>query len=196
MKRRICTLVALMALSVPAWADEEAANVSHVAIDAFGRCYAKSVPTESYGSAGTTKVYAVDAGEDRLVDSYSWYAGTLHLQCLTRLTDGRNAVSIVQFGPWARGRAANRDQLAVAFHAGGRLLRSYSTLDIAGAPDNVAASISHYTVFRDVEGFVTADGKTVFRMTTVDNRRLTFDPGTGNLLERTDIAGAKAPAHE
>ena len=76
------------------------------------------------------------------------------------------------------------------------LLRSYSTLDIAGAPDNVAASISHYTVFRDVEGFVTADGKTVFRMTTVDNRRLTFDPGTGNLLEKTDIAGAKAPAHE
>ena len=99
--------------------------------------------------------------------------------------------SAVQFGPWARGQQASASQLAIAFHAGGRLLRSYSTLDIAGRPDNVSASVSHYTVIRDVEGFATDDaGRVVFRVTTIDGRRLTFDPATGAQL------GAAAPLRQ
>jgi hypothetical protein len=87
---------------------------------------------------------------------------------------------IDEFGPWARGHRASASQLAIAFHAGGRLLRSYSTLDIAGSPDNVSASVSHFTVIRDVEGFGSdRAGRVVFRVTTVDGRRLTFDPATG-----------------
>ena len=182
MKNLVCVLVLMAALSVPASADEEASNVPHVAVGPFGRCYAKSVPAQQYGSAGITKVYIVEAGEDRLVDTYDWYSSTLHLQCLTRVAGGRNAVAVVQFGPWARGRQASREQLAIAFHAEGRLLRSYSTLDIAGSPDNVAASVSHYRVFGEIEGFVTEGAVSVFRAATVDGRRITFDPGTGAQL--------------
>ena len=188
MRRLICATVAIAALSAPASADEEAANVPYVAVDQYGRCYAKSVPAESYGSAGTTKVYIVDAGEDRLVDTYPWYSSRMHLQCLTRLAEGRYGVSVVQFGPWARGRQASPGQLAIAFHAGGRLLRRYSTLDIAGSPDNVSASVSHYTVLREVEGFVTEAATSVFRVTTVDGRRLTFDPATGAQIGKTAVA--------
>jgi hypothetical protein len=188
MRRLICAIVAIAALSAPASADEEAANVPYVAVDQYGRCYAKSVPVSSYGSAGTTKVYVVEAGEDRLVDTYPWYSSRMHLQCLTRLAEGRNAVSVVQFGPWARGRQASTGQLAIAFHAGGRLLRSYSTLDIAGSPDKVSASVSHYTVLGKVEGFVTEGSGSVFRVTTVDGRRLTFDPATGAELPVTSVA--------
>jgi hypothetical protein len=188
MKRLVYAFVAVAALSAPASADEEASNVPYVAVDQYGRCYAKSVPAEQYGSAGVTKVYSVGAGEDRLIDTYSWYSGRMYLQCLTRLSEERYAVSVVQFGPWARGEKATPDHLAIAFHAGGRLLRSYSTLDIAGSPDNVSASVSHYTVLREVEGFATEGTASVFRVTTIDGRRLTFDAASGALLGVTRMA--------
>jgi hypothetical protein len=83
-------------------------------------------------------------------------------------------------GPWARGQRASADHLAIAFHAGGRLVQRYSTLDIAGSPERVSASVSHYTVIREVEGFVSiGTGEPVFRLVTVDGRRLTFDPASG-----------------
>jgi hypothetical protein len=184
MRRRICTLVALVALAVPAWADEEAANAPYVAVDESGSCYAKSEPSGSYGSAGTTSVYRVASGADTLLGTYPWYSRRIYLQCNTPGVQG--GVSIVQFGPWARGRQANASHLALAFHANGRLLRSYSTLDIAASPDNVTASVSHYQVVRDVEGYVYA-GSTpaVFRLGTIDGRHLTFEPATGNLLSTT-----------
>ena len=181
MRIRILVLVALVVLAVPVWADEEAVNAPHITVDASGRCYAKSVPAETYGSAGTTSVYRVESGADRLIESYPWYAPTLYLQCYTPGLSG-DAVSIVQFGPWARGRQATAGHLAIAFHAKGRLLRSYSTLDIAGALDNVSASTSHYRVFGEVEGYVFESSTSrPFRLRTVDGRTLTFDSATGNL---------------
>jgi hypothetical protein len=96
------------------------------------------------------------------------------------LGDGRHVVAIVRFGPWSRGIEARADHLAIAFHAGGRLLRSYSTLDIAGVPENVSRSVSHYSVLEpQVEGFVPDGDRMVFRVRTVDGRRLTFEPSTG-----------------
>jgi hypothetical protein len=180
MKTRIYTLVTLMALVVPVRADEEAANAPIVAVDASGRCYAKSVPSESYGASGVTSVYRVAAGTDTLLGTYQWYAQRIYLQCNTPGVQG--GISIVQFGPWARGRQATANELAIAFHANGRLLRSYSTLDIARSPDNVSASVSHYQVFGEVEGYVYAGAVPVFRLSTTDGRRLAFEPATGNLL--------------
>lgn len=181
MRKRILTLIALMVLVVPLRADEEAVNAPHIAVDASGRCYAKSVPAATYGSAGTTSVYRVESGADRLIESYPWYAATIHLQCYTPGLSG-DAVSIVQLGPWARGRQATAGHLAIAFHANGRLLRSYSTLDIAGAIDNVSASTSHYRVFDVIDGYVFESATSrPFRLKTIDGRTLTFDPATGNL---------------
>ena len=129
-------------------------------------------------------MYQVTAGSDTLIETYPWYSVRIHLDCATT----------VQFGPWARGRQATAGHLAIAFHAKGRLLRSYSMLDIAGSPDNVAASVSHYEVFREIEGFAWESSRAVFRVTTVDGRRLTFDPATGNLLGSVRAAGAAAAA--
>ena len=198
MRGRILTLVALMLLAGPVRADEEMANGPYIAVDVSGSCYAKSTPSESYGSMGSTGVYRVTAGADTLLETYPWYSRRIHLQCNTPGVQG--GVSIVQFGPWARGSRATAGHLAIAFHANGRLLRSYSTLDIAGSPENVTASVSHYQVVRDVEGYVYA-GSTpaVFRLETIDGRQLTFDPATGNLIgsvRAAGVAGAEAPAYE
>jgi hypothetical protein len=181
----------LLAAMIPALitADEEVSNLPVVAADQWGRCYAKSVPAESYGSAGTTRVYSVTAEVDVLLDTYAWYAREMRLACNLGRPGEPPGTSIVQFGPWARGQRANGDDLALAFHLRGRLLRRYSTLDIAGSPDAVATSVSHYTVIRQVDGYQADGANLVFAIVTVDGRRLTFEPTTGEL-----VATVRVPA--
>jgi hypothetical protein len=179
--RLVLLLVAVLPAALAA--DDEASNVPVIAVDQWGRCYAKSVPSESYGSAGSTRVYAVTARADVLLDSYSWYANQIRLACNVSAPGEQSGTSIVQFGPWARGQKASEQALALAFHFRGRLLRRYSTLDIAGSPDGVSASVSHYTVIRQVDGYKTnASNRLVFEVVTVDGRRLTFEPTTGELV--------------
>jgi hypothetical protein len=91
--------------------------------------------------------------------------------------------SVVQFGPWARGSRANANDLALAFYFGGKLARRYSTLDIAGSPDHVSSSVSHYTVISRVEGYKWRGSNFyAFEVVTVDGRTLSFDPTTGDML--------------
>ena len=82
-------------------------------------------------------------------------------------------------GPWASGQAADQGTLAIAFYLNGRLLKRYSTLDIAGSPDNVRRSVVHYRVFEKVLGYRWSTGRQRFVVRTVDNRTLVFDPELG-----------------
>jgi len=164
---------------VPAHADEEAGNLPHVQSDTWGRCYAKSVPSDAYGEAGTTRVYEVTAADDRLVASYDWFSQQIFLQC-NMSNGGGSGVSVVQVGPWPRGREASGDHLAIAFYFNDLLLKRYSTLDLAGRLDNVQASVSHYTVISRIDGYRWLDGdRYAFDLRTVDGRTLSFDPTTG-----------------
>ena len=61
--------------------------------------------------------------------------------------------TVVRVGTWPRGQVAGKTELAVAFYRDGKLLRRYSTLDIAGKPEAVHASISHHRVFGDIDSF-------------------------------------------
>jgi hypothetical protein len=133
-------------LTAVCFGDQEGSNVPHLAVDESGRCYAKSVPVERYGQVGVTKVYFVEAGEDRLVSTFDWYASQLYIACNVSAPGKPTAVSLVRFGPWHRGDRATEKDLALAIYLDGQLVASYSTLEIAGTPDNVSASVSHYRV--------------------------------------------------
>lgn len=179
----LTSLAALVLLQPSARAgsmDDEASNVPHVAASSYGRCYAKAIPDSLYGQAGRTRVYWVRAREDSLLASYRWFSQRIFLECNVAVGDGPVALSVVRFGPWARGHAASARDLALAFYRGSRLLRSYSTLDIAGRPSNVSASVSHYTVIDSVIGYRWIDGNRFrFDVRTTDGRLLSFDPATG-----------------
>lgn len=169
-------------IGTAAAADQEASNIPHAQSDTYGRCYAKSLPDEYYGEAGETHIYQVERDTDLLLDHYDWFAQRLFLQC-NMSRNGDVGASIVRMGPWSRGQEAADDQLAIAFYFKGALLRSYSTLDIAGAPGNVAASVSHYQVIAEVPGYRWIDGDHyAFDIVTIDRRTLSFDPLTGDLL--------------
>jgi hypothetical protein len=166
-------------------ADDEASNVPHVAASAYGRCYAKAVPDSLYGQRGRTTVYWVRAGADSLLATHDWYSQRIYLECNVAAGDGPVGLSVVRMGPWARGQVASAEELALAFYRDGKLLRRYSTLAIAGRPDRVRASVSHYVVIDSVLGYRWVDSNRYqFVLRTVDGRQLAFDPATGERITR------------
>ncbi len=174
--------IALLAATTAA-ADDEASNRTHIRTDQWGHCFAKSVPSEYYGSKGTTKIYSVRPGDDTLLHTFDWYASEIYLNCVVGRADDQLGVSVVRLGSWARGPRATADQMAIAFYFRGVLVRQYSTLEIAGSPENVSRSVSHYTVIRRIDGYHEQRGNfSTFEVLTTDGRMVTFDPTTGAIL--------------
>ena len=189
-------IAALLLSSMAAGADDEAANLPRIFASRYGNCYAKSVPVETYGDKGVTRVFMVNAGTDKLMHTYNWYAPQLFLECNVAPAGKPVAVSVARIGPWPRGRRANASDLAVTFYRGGQLLKQYSTLDIAGAAENVSASVSHYGVLDQIDGYRwrTANDYT-FQVRTVDGRSLSFDAATGEHLRDQNPGLLAPPGH-
>jgi len=174
-------LLALL-VCLPLLADQEAGNTVQVAASEYGACYAKSIPAESYGNAGKTRIYRVTEGEDELVHEYGWFSQRIYLVCNASDSTRPTGVAVVSTGPWARGHEASADVLALAFHYDGKTVREYSTLEIAGEPGNVSSSVSHYTVIEKVLGFLwVRSNEYVFELRTTDGRTLAFDAVTGEM---------------
>jgi hypothetical protein len=180
-------MVAILSFARFARADEEVANRPYIRVGQSGTCYAKAVPSAPQGTGGTTTVYSVEADGDKPLYSFSWYASSLSIECPPGPVYQDSAISLVRMGEWPRGHKAAASQLAIAFYVRNRLVKQYSTLDIAGSPENVVASKSHYRVIDHVLGYGLADSK-VFQIVTVDSRTLIFDPFTGDLVMARTVA--------
>jgi len=200
LSRVLLIVSAVSAVANTAVADTEASNVAHVVAGPYGRCYAKSVPDHVYDpedeprQQGRTMVYRVGNSEDVLVQRLNWFSQRLFVRC-----GPADDIVLVRLGPWHRGHDPQADHLAIAFYKEGKLLKRYSTLDIAGGEKaqnggrsiykNVSASVSHYTIFDSAPEMVkitTGRGAVfednwVIRAKMVGGRLLTFDMATGNL---------------
>lgn len=164
-------------------ADDEAANAPRVFASRHGNCYAKSVPLDASGDRGVTTVFRVEAQADTPLARYPWYASELYLECNVGAAGEPVATAVARVGSPLRGRAANANDLALAFYRGGRLLQRHSTLDIAGTPGNVKASVSHYRVLERIDGYRWLSGDAYrFDAVATDGRRLSFDAATGQLV--------------
>ena len=165
-------------------ADQEASNAPHIAASEHGRCYVKSIPDELYAQKGRSHVYRVEHDEDVLLHSFDWFSHQIYVACNVSPPEGPVGISVVRFGRWSRGRKAKASHLALAFYFDGKLVRDYSTLDLAGSPSNVQPSVSHYVVVESVDGYEWVTGNEhVFVVRTIDGRRLAFDPATGALVD-------------
>ena len=176
--------VALLAVTTPAYGDQEASNVPIVRASEYGRCYVRAVPEDLYGSGGTTTVFRVEKEEDVPLHSYSWFSQQIFIECNVSDSKTPVGVAVVRLGPWQRGHRASSDHLAIGFYFKGKVLREYSTLDIAGSPDNVSRSVSHYAVIHKVLGFRGSGGNQyAFDVETTSGRTLSFDPATGEIVD-------------
>ncbi len=163
-------------------ADSTRPNTPIVAAGNDGTCYAKSVPAEFMGQKGTTKIYSVGTLKDSVTDSYNWYSDEIYISCKASI-NGRSETTVVRMGPWADGLVANQSDLAIAFYLNGKLLKKYSTLDIAGKPTNVQNSVSHYKVFSSILGFKWKyDEPSYFVAIRIDGVEMKFDASTGLLV--------------
>ena len=172
--------VAFLIFSPAVNADEERIPYPIVVSGQDGTCYVKSVPFHISGTSGITRVYRVDAEEDELKGTYDWYSFGIYPWCYSQ----GSSVAIVRVDSWSLGREAQREHSAISFFVDGELLKQYPTLDIAIEPENVVASVSHYRVFRQVEGVVKdGSGRVYFSVITIDGREMRFEIGTGNIRD-------------
>jgi ankyrin repeat protein len=175
-------ICAMLIVSMPSYADDEAANSPHVVTNVWGGCYAKSVPSKPSGQEGITKVYTVTAEQDTLSVTLPWYSKSLYVECNVCNEKGSCGISTVRLGEWNRGHEINDHDLAIALYLNDKLLKSYSTKDIAGTQANASTSVSHYTVIKNIIGFKrTQTGSDKFLIETYDNRTLSFSATTGEI---------------
>ena len=174
---------ALFALSPSLLADTPRPNEPIVAAGHDGTCYAKSIPDEISGEKGHTTVLQVGATQDTPGETFPWYAQRIFVLCNV-WRHGRNENTVVRIGPWPDGFKANKQDLAIQFYVAGKLVKSYSTLDIAQKPDNVFASVSHYAVFTDFKGFGWHNGELFFVAFGAHGEELAFSASTGELTFR------------
>lgn len=189
-------VVITLALAATSLADQERTNTPHVTASQYGNCYAKGVPATPLGSQGKTTVFLVEMGADKELYSFAWFAQRIYIECWVANAEAGTGPAVVRLGPWSRGHLATRQDLAIAFYWDGRLAKRYSTLDLAGEPENVSSSVSHYQVIREVEGFKRRDdNRYSFVVRTVDDRILEFDAATGDLLcsERIPARASAGP---
>jgi hypothetical protein len=179
MRIAILILMHLLFMPLQCLADSPRPNSPIVAAAEGGSCYAKSIPAHAWGQKGVTKIYSVGELKDSLIDSYDWFSFQIFISCGAGIN-----TQVVRMGPWANGEVASQDDLAIAFYSNGKLLKQYSTLDIAEQPGNVEASSSHYRVFSSIEGFTRAYGDTYFVVVRIDGKVMKFEPGTGLLVQK------------
>lgn len=114
-----------------------------------------------------------------------WYSHEVYLS-----RDGRH---LVQMGPWNAGDRPEKDDLAVAFHKEGKLLKSYSTFELIKDPSKVEASVTHYewlarsSMTNRLSGLanrlqpqLSSDDK--FTLHTIDGWTYVFDVTTGAIV--------------
>ncbi len=165
--------------------DKEAGNWVYVRTSEGGQFYAKSIPSESYGTSGITKIFQVGKDQDTLIQTYNWYSREIFIEGFT----GTASIYVVQSGPWTRGHQAAKEDLALAFYKNDRLLKKYSTLDIAGQSENVIRSAGHYTVIKRKIGFRRPFGnQLVFDVEKEDGQILSFDTETGEIFQPAEEA--------
>jgi hypothetical protein len=134
---------------------------------------------DGYGAA-----YQVDVGEKDVLlwKTAGWYASRVFLAI-----DGQH---LVRLGNWARGRTPNSDNLAIAFYADGKLIKSYSETDLIKDVSKAVATATHHSMWgRDPQRFIKFDGPiarrkddTQFELTTVDGIHYVFSVSDGSVL--------------
>ncbi len=147
---RTIIMCIVLSLCNVASADREGPNLTKVFASSTGYFYARSEPasrSSTRRTEGVTKVYRAHKTGDELICEFPWYTKQLYLYQLG------SDIAIVRKGRWPQGRKANSDSLSLEFYLNDKLLKRYSTLDIALVPDNVTNSVSHHRVLSQIHGF-------------------------------------------
>ena len=116
-----------------------------VTVSESGRCIFKLLPPQWDADGKVTRKpfgIAYELGDSGIFRELwrveGWYAFRTFLS-----NDGRY---LVRMGDWSFGSEPSKEDMAVAFYDGGKLLAEFSTSDLVKDKTKVLATVSHYTV--------------------------------------------------
>jgi hypothetical protein len=150
-------------------ADEPAPKIAQATTSSRGRAvFIQAGVSKQAEGRGTMFVVRDDGSLEKKWSTEGWYA---HRVFLT--DDGEY---LVRIGPWNGGHTAKKEDIALEFYKHGKLLRSYTTVDMMENPERVRPSVSHYQWEGDEEPKFDGEEFTIF---TAEERRFVFDVKTG-----------------
>jgi hypothetical protein len=160
-------------------ANDIASNTFYVSAAAHGTCYAKSIPSDHYGTKGRTQIFGATETTDNLLFTFDWYSQNLYLQGIYW------GISVVRFGPpHGLDYRMSSNDLAIAFYMNDKLLKTYSTLDIAGLATNEVSRVSEYNRFMKIKGYRWIKSNDyAFDVTMGNGKELSFDVRTGEIMK-------------
>lgn len=180
MRKSLIALLVALCCSC-ARADEPIEPYPYVSASVNGKYYFKMLPPvfDRSGSSwkevtpGSGTLFAVSAiGQDKpLWNTSGWYALYTFVSY-----DGKY---LVRMGDWPVGEPS-KEHLAIAFYENGKLIKSYSTIDILKNPSHAPHSVSHYQYLKQTIGFRPYTYE--FTIRTVEDIEYTFDVRNGNVI--------------
>ncbi len=138
----------------------------------------RKVLSEPYGIAYRLEP---DGSMKKLYRTTGWYSH----QVLVSM----DAQYLVRMGPWNQGRELSKEHVAVEFYKDGKLLKSYSTIDLVEDPRKTQPTVSHY-FWRGKTCEFDIDNK--FTLDTIDGIKYVFDATTGKVISKTKNQANKA----
>lgn len=180
MRKSLIALLVALCCSC-ARADQPIEPYPYVSASVNGKYYFKMVPPVLDKSGrewkevtpGSGTLFEVSAvGQDKPLWSTSgWYALDTFVSY-----DGRY---LVRMGGWVVGEPS-RKHLAIAFYENGKLIKSYSTIEVLKNPSNVPRTVSTYRYLNEIIGFRPYTYE--FSIRTVEDIEYTFDVKNGNVM--------------
>lgn len=127
-----------------------------------------------------------DGNSASLWEVEGWYATTVYLAA--------NGTHLIRMGNWPEGNVPEQDDLAVAFYKEGELLKSYSTADLVGNPNNVRPESDHYFWLARDENYPELTYSNHFLLKTIENKIFEFDISTGDIIGTMAEAESVTPS--
>lgn len=174
MKKLIALILGLLAIE-NCWADSVQSPYPKTTTSEMGLAVFVMLPVFQGNDVkwgdGKGIMYAlkVDGSFEKKWDVSGWYAHGV--------IPSDDAEFLVRMGDWPEGDRPTKEDLAVAFYRRGKLVRSYSTLDLVKDVTKVRRSVSHYQWL--AEGKRSYIHDTTFVLTTIDGRCIVFDLTSG-----------------
>lgn len=128
-------------------------NRSLMFIESSGKYFARSEPEFPFEltQKGETKVYQIENGDDWEVYSFDWYCRNVYL------TEFDNTLYTARVNSAHYGILASHRDTCLSLYKKDKLIKSYTTLDLAKHPNNVYNYSEFYSVIRSANGFSRGD---------------------------------------
>jgi hypothetical protein len=159
---------------------KDAGNCPYVQSGPGGVFYARCIPQDATGSAGSTDIYKVQKERDELIDHYNWFTKHRVVLGWSPIAGKVAVMAVHKDAPTSPAK-----QVEIGFYLGGTLLKSWTTAELKklGAEVSPSEYGGERALFQvlDCEQ-IPGTNKYVFTIQLGKDKKVSFDILTGDLF--------------